>query len=220
MPVWTSTTALRGAAGLCLLSVFFPHHVTKFCPHSWNIAHSRSRTPPHEASRGLEINVRHGVAPPQTSHGRKNGKAHDQGTAQRSTGGRHARSYGRQVRTDTPRLVSAGRGILDPEIVYNAVASIPVAEALGYTNHLNYVSLDPPLIETFAIISRDPASLSQATQATQAREEHMRMLPAVPADVDPAGLGIDCNDAPRGRIAAWTTSKGLPCTLFVARQLC
>jgi hypothetical protein len=58
-----------------------------------------------------------------------------------------------------------------------AVASVPVAEALGYTNRLNYVSLDPPLIETFAIISRDPASLSPATQAMiKLAEEHMRML--------------------------------------------
>jgi DNA-binding transcriptional LysR family regulator len=58
-----------------------------------------------------------------------------------------------------------------------AVASVPVAEALGYTNRLNYVSLDPPLIETFAIISRDPASLSPATQSMiKLAEEHMRML--------------------------------------------
>lgn len=58
-----------------------------------------------------------------------------------------------------------------------AVASVPVAEALGYTSRLNYVSLDPPLIETFAIISRDPASLSPATQAMiKLAEEHMRML--------------------------------------------
>lgn len=58
-----------------------------------------------------------------------------------------------------------------------AVASVPVAEALGYTDRLNYVSLDPPLIETFAIISRDPGSLSPATQAMiKLAEEHMRML--------------------------------------------
>lgn len=58
-----------------------------------------------------------------------------------------------------------------------AVASVPVAEALGYTKKLNWVSLEPPLIETFAIISRDPASLSPATQAMmKLAEEHMRML--------------------------------------------
>ena len=52
-----------------------------------------------------------------------------------------------------------------------------LSEALGYTSRLNYVSLDPPLIETFAIISRDPASLSPATQAMiKLAEEHMRML--------------------------------------------
>ena len=54
---------------------------------------------------------------------------------------------------------------------------MPVAEALGYTKKLNWVSLEPPLIETFAIISRDPASLSPATQAMmKLAEEHMRML--------------------------------------------
>lgn len=35
-----------------------------------------------------------------------------------------------------------------------AVASVPVAQALGYTGKLHWVSLEPPLIETFAIISR------------------------------------------------------------------
>ncbi|MDJ0460023.1 LysR family transcriptional regulator [Arthrobacter sp. NQ7] len=58
-----------------------------------------------------------------------------------------------------------------------AVASVPVAEALGYTNRLNHVSLDPPLIETFAVISRDPTTLSPATKAMiKLAEEHMRML--------------------------------------------
>ncbi|MGP0224115.1 LysR family transcriptional regulator [Paenarthrobacter sp. NCHU4564] len=58
-----------------------------------------------------------------------------------------------------------------------AVASIPVAQALGYTDKLHWVSLEPPLIETFAIITRDPTSLSPATQALiKLTEEHMRML--------------------------------------------
>ncbi|MGP0224059.1 LysR family transcriptional regulator [Paenarthrobacter sp. NCHU4564] len=58
-----------------------------------------------------------------------------------------------------------------------AVASVPVAQALGYTEKLNWVSLEPPLIETFAIITRDPTSLSPGTQALiKLTEEHMRML--------------------------------------------
>ena len=76
-----------------------------------------------------------------------------------------------------------------------AVAFVPVAEALGYTSRLNYVSLDPPLIETFAIISRDPASLSPATQAMiKLAEEHMRTITGStsrrrPGLSDPAGDG-------------------------------
>lgn len=42
--------------------------------------------------------------------------------------------------------------------------SVPVAEALGYTKTLSWVNLDPPLIETFAVISRDPTNLSPATR--------------------------------------------------------
>lgn len=76
-----------------------------------------------------------------------------------------------EVETGAAALAIAASGTA------GAVASVPVAEALGYTNRLNYVSLDPPLIETFAIISRDPASLSPATQAMiKLAEEHMRML--------------------------------------------
>ena len=46
-----------------------------------------------------------------------------------------------------------------------AVASVPVAEALGYGKKLTWASLDPPLIETFAVISRDPNNLSPGTEA-------------------------------------------------------
>ena len=57
------------------------------------------------------------------------------------------------------------------------VASVPVAEALEYTKRLSWVSLDPPLIETFAIITRDPNSVSPATQAMiELTSQHMRML--------------------------------------------
>ncbi|MEU6145621.1 LysR family transcriptional regulator [Streptomyces sp. NPDC047081] len=61
--------------------------------------------------------------------------------------------------------------------VAGAVASVPVAEALGYTKSLSWTSLDPPLIETFAIITRDPTSLSPGTQAMiKLVEEHMGRL--------------------------------------------
>jgi len=39
------------------------------------------------------------------------------------------------------------------------------------------VSLDPPLVETFALITRDAASLSLGTQAMiELVDPHMRML--------------------------------------------
>lgn len=65
------------------------------------------------------------------------------------------------------------------------VASMPVAEALGYTKRLHWASLDPPIIETFAIIVRDPIHLSPATQVMiDLVKQHMRMLhnerPAAP----------------------------------------
>jgi LysR family cyn operon transcriptional activator len=61
--------------------------------------------------------------------------------------------------------------------VAGAVASVPIAEALGYTKRLTWVSLDPPLIETFAIITRDPSSVSPATKAMiDLTSQHMRML--------------------------------------------
>ena len=58
-----------------------------------------------------------------------------------------------------------------------AVASVPVAEALGYGKKLTWASLDPPLIETFAVISRDPNNLSPGTEAMiELVSQHMRML--------------------------------------------
>jgi LysR family transcriptional regulator, cyn operon transcriptional activator len=61
--------------------------------------------------------------------------------------------------------------------VAGAVASVPIAEAFGYAKKLTWVSLDPPLIETFAVITRDPTSLSPATEAMIGLiNQHMRML--------------------------------------------
>lgn len=61
--------------------------------------------------------------------------------------------------------------------VAGAIASVPVAEALGYTARLGHASLDPPLVETFAVITRRTASLSPAAEAMiELVNEHMRML--------------------------------------------
>jgi LysR family transcriptional regulator, cyn operon transcriptional activator len=58
-----------------------------------------------------------------------------------------------------------------------AIASVPVAEALGYTDKLTWASLDPPLIETFAVITRDPTNLSPATEAMiELVDQHMGLL--------------------------------------------
>ncbi len=76
-----------------------------------------------------------------------------------------------EVETGAAALSVAASGVA------GAVASVPVAEALGYTGRLTWTSLDPPLVETFAVISRDPANLSPATRAMIGLvNEHMRML--------------------------------------------
>lgn len=76
-----------------------------------------------------------------------------------------------EVETGASALSVAASGVA------GAVVSVPVAEALGYTRTLNWASLAPPLIETFAVIARDPASLSPATAAMiELINEHMRML--------------------------------------------
>jgi DNA-binding transcriptional LysR family regulator len=76
-----------------------------------------------------------------------------------------------EVETGAAALSIAATGVA------GAVASVPVAEALGYTKKLTWVSLDPPLIETFAVITRDPTSLSPATEAMiELINQHMRML--------------------------------------------
>lgn len=76
-----------------------------------------------------------------------------------------------EVETGAAALSVAASGVA------GAVASLPVAEALGYTKRLGWVSLDPPLIETFAVVTRDPSSLSPASQAMiELINQHMRML--------------------------------------------
>ena len=76
-----------------------------------------------------------------------------------------------EVETGVAALSIAASGVA------GAVASLPVAEALGYTKKLTWASLDPPLIETFAVITRDPTNLSPATEAMiELTSQHMRML--------------------------------------------
>ncbi|MFT4166308.1 MAG: LysR family transcriptional regulator [Microlunatus sp.] len=76
-----------------------------------------------------------------------------------------------EVETGAAALSVAASGLA------GAIASLPVAEALGFTKRLSWASLDPPLIETFAVITRDPHSLSPATEAMiELVNQHMRML--------------------------------------------
>ena len=76
-----------------------------------------------------------------------------------------------EVETGAAALSVAASGVA------GAIASVPVAEALGYTKSLSWVSLDPPLIETFAVITRDPTNLSPGTEAMiELINQHMRML--------------------------------------------
>jgi DNA-binding transcriptional LysR family regulator len=76
-----------------------------------------------------------------------------------------------EVETGAAALSVAASGVA------GAVASVPVAEALGYTKKLTWVSLDPPLVETFAVITRDPGNLSPGTEAMiELVNQHMRML--------------------------------------------
>jgi LysR family cyn operon transcriptional activator len=76
-----------------------------------------------------------------------------------------------EVETGVAALSIAASGVA------GAVASVPVAEALGYTKKLTWASLDPPLIETFAVITRDPTNLSPAIEAMiELTSQHMRML--------------------------------------------
>jgi DNA-binding transcriptional LysR family regulator len=76
-----------------------------------------------------------------------------------------------EVETCAAALAIAASGVA------GAIASVPVAETLGYTRKLAWASLDPPLIETFSVITRDPSSLSPATRAMiELINQHMRML--------------------------------------------
>jgi DNA-binding transcriptional LysR family regulator len=63
-----------------------------------------------------------------------------------------------EVESPAVALELAERGVGDTLI------SLPLAHALGATKALHWASLDPPLFETFAFITRRDARLSPATE--------------------------------------------------------
>jgi DNA-binding transcriptional LysR family regulator len=63
-----------------------------------------------------------------------------------------------EVESPASALALAARGVGD------TVISLPLARYLGYAGRLHWVSLDPPLYETFAFITRHDAHLSPATR--------------------------------------------------------
>jgi len=64
-----------------------------------------------------------------------------------------------EVESPASALALAARGVGD------TVISLPLVQYLGYTGRLHWVSLDPPLHETFAFITRHDAHLSPAARA-------------------------------------------------------
>jgi DNA-binding transcriptional LysR family regulator len=63
-----------------------------------------------------------------------------------------------EVESPASALALAARGVGD------TVISFPLVQYLGYTGRLHWVSLDPPLHETFAFITRHDAHLSPAAR--------------------------------------------------------
>lgn len=62
-----------------------------------------------------------------------------------------------EVESPAAALALAARGVGD------TIISLALAERLGFTEQLHWVSLDPPLLETFAFITRHGAGVSPAT---------------------------------------------------------
>ena len=76
-----------------------------------------------------------------------------------------------EVESPASALALAARGVGD------TVISLPLARYLGYTGRLHWVSLDPPLYETFAFITRHDAHLSPATRVLmQLASRHLQHL--------------------------------------------
>ncbi|MEU6252600.1 LysR family transcriptional regulator [Streptomyces sp. NPDC047043] len=78
-----------------------------------------------------------------------------------------------EVESPASALALAARGVGD------TVISLPVAHALGWSDRLHWTSLDPPLHETFAFITRTEAHLSPATRIlVQLARRHLERLPS------------------------------------------
>jgi DNA-binding transcriptional LysR family regulator len=76
-----------------------------------------------------------------------------------------------EVESPASALALAARGVGD------TVISLPLARYLGYTGRLHWVSLDPPLHETFAFITRHAAHLSPATRVLmRLASRHLQQL--------------------------------------------
>jgi DNA-binding transcriptional LysR family regulator len=77
-----------------------------------------------------------------------------------------------EVESSASALALAERGVGD------TVMSLPLAAHLGFTERLHWVSLAPPLQETFAFITRRNVHLSPATRVLmQLAREQLRRLP-------------------------------------------
>jgi LysR family transcriptional regulator, cyn operon transcriptional activator len=76
-----------------------------------------------------------------------------------------------EVESSASALALAARGVGD------TIISLPLATHLGYTERLHWVSLEPPLHEHFAVITRRGAHLSPATRVLiQMATEHLERL--------------------------------------------
>ena len=76
-----------------------------------------------------------------------------------------------EVESSAAALALAARGVGD------TIISLSLATHLGYTERLHQVSLEPPLHEHFAVITRRGAHLSPATRVlTQMATEHLERL--------------------------------------------
>ena len=81
-----------------------------------------------------------------------------------------------EVESPASALALAARGVGD------TVVSLPVAHSLGWGDLLHWTSLDPPLYETFAFITRSEAHLSPSTRVLiQLARRHLEHLPSSPA---------------------------------------
>jgi DNA-binding transcriptional LysR family regulator len=94
-----------------------------------------------------------------------------------------------EVESPASALALAARGVGD------TIISLPLTQYLGYTDRLHWASLDPPLQETFAFVTRRAAHLSPATRVLmQLAREHLRNVPRA--------------KKPRGRAAGTALSPG------------